>query len=267
VVRELSRGTGLLTALVSQDMDVQVPLPPVRIRQGGGRLRFDDEYFLRSAVQSAELLTSVGLSQGSRILDFGCGPGRLAIGLIAAGWRGSYLGVDVKDPQIKWAKAQITTRFPNFRFIRVDAANARYNPQGSEAHKLPVEDEAVDFICALSVFSHMLSNDTATYLGEFHRALSSGGRAYVTAFVEDGVPDETENPDWLGEWEGELHSVLYSTTHMMRLLEQAGLVLDEFLDDGLLLDSDVRQGKLAQSGLLLSRPGHGAKNLESTVKS
>jgi cyclopropane fatty-acyl-phospholipid synthase-like methyltransferase len=219
-------------------MDAQVPLPPVS-RQGGGRLRFDDEYFLRSAMSSAELLISLGLSPGSRILDFGCGPGRLAIGLIASGWRGSYLGVDVKDPQIGWANTQIRTRFPDFGFIRVDAANARYNPQGSEAHKLPVEDGAVDFICALSVFSHMLSDDTATYLGEFRRALSSGGMAYVTAFVEDGVPDETENPDWLGEWEG------------------AGLVLDQFLEDGLLLDPDVRQGKLAQAGLLLSRPSHG----------
>lgn len=224
-------------------MDLAVPLPPARIRQGGGRHRFDDDYFLDTACSDARFLTSIGLTAGSRVLDFGCGPGRLAIGLIASGWSGSYLGVEAKRVHVDWATADITSRFPDFRFDWVDAANARYNPDGSEPPRLPVDDSSIDLICAFSVFSHMLSDDTKTYLAEFRRALSPAGKAYITVYMADNVPDETENPSWMRAWSGRLHCVLYSTDHLMHLITEAGMVLDEIVhrDDryqtGLILKS------------------------------
>ncbi|HJR93296.1 MAG TPA: hypothetical protein VJ938_12705, partial [Acidimicrobiia bacterium] len=66
-----------------------VPLPPPQIRQGDRQRRFDDDFFVETAERDARLLMSVGLEPGQRLLDFGCGPGRLAIGLIARGWEGS----------------------------------------------------------------------------------------------------------------------------------------------------------------------------------
>jgi cyclopropane fatty-acyl-phospholipid synthase-like methyltransferase len=224
---------------------MHLPLPPTQIRQGGGPLRYDDDYFLESARYDAELLMSVGLRPGSRLLDFGCGPGRVAIGLIASEWSGSYLGVEVQNRHVSWATSDITSRFPDFRFVWVDASNDRYNPDGSEPNRLPVDDAWVDLICAFSVFSHMLSDQTAAYLSEFRRALTSDGKAFITAFVADDVPDETENPPWLGEWKGRLHCVLYSTTHLSRLIQGEGLVLEDMvpMDNrkqvGLLLGVDV----------------------------
>ena len=193
----------------------------------GGPLKYNDDFFVAAALYDAQLLTTVGLEAKSRLIDFGCGPGRVAIGLICSGWHGSYLGVEVKEVHVRWTTAEITSRFPEFRFVRVDAPNARYNPRGSEAHRVPVDDESVDLICAFSVFTHMLSDDTVTYLREFRRALTRNGKALITVFMADGVPAETENPPSLGEAIGRLHRVLYSSDKLRQLIDDAGLTLAE----------------------------------------
>lgn len=56
------------------------------IRQGGGPLRYDDQYFVASAKSDVDRLTAAGLRTGESLIDFGCGPGRIAIGLIASSW-------------------------------------------------------------------------------------------------------------------------------------------------------------------------------------
>jgi SAM-dependent methyltransferase len=210
-------------------MDRSVPLPPVDMRRGNGPLKYDDDYFVESARQDVEHLMNLGLAPGSRLLDFGCGPGRLAVGLIAAGWSGSYMGVEVKDRHVQWATNEITSRFPDFQFIHVDAANERYNPDGSQAPSLPSPDGSVDLIAAFSVFTHMLSDDTKAYLREFRRVLAPDGKAFITVFMAEGVPDETENPPWFGNWEGRLHCVLYSTAYLRDLIGNSGMTLEQAL--------------------------------------
>jgi cyclopropane fatty-acyl-phospholipid synthase-like methyltransferase len=202
------------------------------------------------AKNDAELLTSVGLSPKSRLLDFGSGPGRLAIGLIESGWTRSYLGVELKERSVRWASAEITSRFSDFQFVGVDAHNARYNPEGSESPRLPVDDGSVDFVCAFSVFSHMLSHDTTTYLKEIRRALTPNGFAFITAFVATGVPDETENPEWLGEWAGRLHCVLYSRSYFLELISDSGMTFDRDVDWGGARQADLLL-RAGQGGLLL----------------
>ena len=113
------------------------PSLPSDMRRGNGPLKYDDDYFIESARQDVEHLASLGLVPGSRFLDFGCGPGRLAVGLIASGWSGSYSGVEVSQRQVHWATESITSRFPDYRFVHVDAANDRYNPDGSQIPGLP----------------------------------------------------------------------------------------------------------------------------------
>jgi cyclopropane fatty-acyl-phospholipid synthase-like methyltransferase len=92
-----------------------------------------------------------------------------------------------------------------------------------------VGDESVDMIWAFSVFSHMLSDDTTTYLAEFRRALAPHGKALITVFMADGVPNETENPTWYGNWSGRLHCVLYSTDYIERLISEAGFILERVI--------------------------------------
>jgi cyclopropane fatty-acyl-phospholipid synthase-like methyltransferase len=87
----------------------------------------------------------------------------------------------------------------------------------------------VDLIAAFSVFTHMLTDDTETYLKEFRRVLAPDGKAFITVFMADGVPHETENPPWLGNWSGRLHCVLYSTDYLKDLIATTGKTVGSVL--------------------------------------
>lgn len=111
-------------------MDDSIPLPPTEIRQGSGPLRFDDDRFIETGRGDVTFLQSVGLQSGARLIDLGCGPGRLAVGLISSGWNGSYLGVEVNRRHVAWAEQELTPKFPDYQFVNVDASNA-VQPEGS----------------------------------------------------------------------------------------------------------------------------------------
>jgi len=73
-----------------------------------------------------------------------------------------------------------------------------------------------------------MDEDTAAYLGEVSRLLKPGGRAFVTAFVEEGVPDVEENPAGYGplEWSGPLHCVRFDKAFFEGMVRAAGLEVD-----------------------------------------
>jgi SAM-dependent methyltransferase len=200
------------------------PLPPKGLRMGGAHF-MDDEAFIATAARDVRRLEDLaGLTTSSRLLDWGCGAGRLAIGVREVFGRvEDYHGVDVQKHLIEWADKRLTA--PGFRFTWVDLANARYNPDGSPERTIGAEPASVDVFYAYSVYSHLMADDTEAYLGLMSAALASGGRAFITLFVEDGVPDCEENPEGYGplEWVGPLHCVRYDRAYFERLVAAAGL--------------------------------------------
>lgn len=112
--------------------------------------------FLASVTRDVERLRDwTDLRPESRLIDFGCGPGRLAFGLINVGWfTGEYPGVEVQERRVDWCTRNVTSRYPSYQFVRVGASNERYNPRGSESLRLPAFDSSVDVFCAYSVFTH-----------------------------------------------------------------------------------------------------------------
>ena len=122
-----------------------------------------------------------------RILDIGCGIGRMAVPLTAyLNDNGSYEGVDVVPDCIKWCQRKITRKFPNFQFCLIDVFNYGYNPLGKKLTThfvFPFEDESFDFIFLTSVFTHMLPEDVKRYLSEIHRLLKPAGRCLITYFL------------------------------------------------------------------------------------
>jgi SAM-dependent methyltransferase len=128
-----------------------------------------------------------GLRPDERLLDVGCGTGRVARPLAAYLTAGSYDGVDIVSRSISWCR-RAYRRLPNFRFHHADLFNRAYNPGGAtlaSEYRFPFDDASFDFVLLTSVFTHMLARDTQHYLRELARLLAPGGRVLMTAFLLD----------------------------------------------------------------------------------
>lgn len=211
-----------------------VVLPAKHLRSCGRKFR-DDEHFLASAQAEAErLVERLGLTASSRVLDVGCGVGRLAIGILRRmGAIRAYRGVDVDKEAIRWCRCHITGEHPAFQFFHVDVKHPRYNPSGRELDTrfvLPFDDGEFDVVYLYSVFSHMLPKDIKAYLAEFQRLLSPSGKVFLTAFVEDDVPKVVDNPAGYRKmrWVGPLHCVRYDRRFFESLLAGSGFGVEGF---------------------------------------
>ena len=122
-----------------------------------------------------------------RVLDVGCGIGRVAVPLTGYLSReGSYEGFDIVRSGIRWCNRRIGSSYPNFRFIHVDLKNDLYNlSTGKEARNFifPYADEEFDMVVLTSVFTHMVLEDTDHYLEQIHRVLKPGGACFSTFFL------------------------------------------------------------------------------------
>lgn len=159
------------------------PLVPPRgiANVGGGDFREIGERHLRYFVSLADLKRS------ERILDVGCGIGRMAVPLTDyLEEAGSYEGFDIVREEIQWCRQNITPRFPNFRFRVANICNKEYNPTGwyeASEYKFPYENASFDFVFLTSVFTHMLPAEVDNYLSEIARVIKPGGRCFATFFL------------------------------------------------------------------------------------
>ena len=158
--------------------------PPRRsIFVGPGDFRAVGDEMLGHMVELA------GLRPDSRVLDIGCGIGRLArplAGHLSAA--GSYAGFDVVPEGIDWCRRRIASRHPSFEFRLVDVRNGKYNPAGTDdpaGFRFPWPDADFDVAAATSVFTHLTEAAARNYLREAARVLRPGGRLLATFFVLD----------------------------------------------------------------------------------
>ena len=204
-----------------------MPLPPVALRWGGSRYHSDEEY-LRSARKVARrVIDECGLTRDSRLLDIGCGQGRLLRGVIGElGCVGGYLGLDVHEPSVEWLRSQVNVGFAEFRLLHF--RNDRYNPSIRE-RELPDLGERFEAVVLISVFSHMRLDDISTYLRFIRKSMAENARAFLTAFVEDDVPAEEENPvGYIAPSKGPLHRVRLNRQHFEKMVREAGLQVSVF---------------------------------------
>ena len=125
------------------------------------------------------------LNHKSRILDIGCGLGRLARPLTKYLDEGKYYGMDINKDSINWCQTHYASH-KNFHFEWMDLYSKFYNPTAvrkASAYKFPLEDNSFDFVMLSSVFTHMILNDVDNYLQEIARLLKPGGRCYITYFL------------------------------------------------------------------------------------
>ncbi|BBK38587.1 hypothetical protein STAQ_36650 [Allostella sp. ATCC 35155] len=137
------------------------------------------------------LVDDTGLRPDHRLLDIGCGTGRMAIALAdLLRAPGGYVGFDVWRDGIEWCRREIGARRPEFTFVHADVAEPFLNPGGTQPltdWRFPAADGSIDRALALSVFTHLDGPTTRHYLRELARVLQPDGRALLTFFIVDAV--------------------------------------------------------------------------------
>lgn len=208
-------------------------LPALNQRWCGPEFK-DNSYYLQSAESEAQrLVTHFNCDNMSKVLDIGCGQGRLPIGILRVVGELDYVGIDVNFKSVEWCKRHIESRHPSFLFHHLDITNERYNPQGSsltEDFKFDIPKNSVDIIYLFSVFSHMYENEMRVYLSDFTRILKSEGKLFFTTFVEENVPNVSINPEnyVFEKCSGCLHVVRYEKNYLFSILDESGFVVENF---------------------------------------
>jgi ubiquinone/menaquinone biosynthesis C-methylase UbiE len=118
----------------------------------------------------ADIVQSEGLSAGMRIVDLGCGSGRLA-SVLHERLDVAYLGIDIVEALLDYARRKA----PRFTF--------RLHKQFS----IPAPDGAADMVSAFSLFTHLLHAESFIYIQEAFRVLKPGGKL-VFSFLEFAEP-------------------------------------------------------------------------------
>lgn len=158
-----------------------MPQPPAEMLYvGDGDYRAIGAEFLERLVQDA------ALQPGDRILDLGCGIGRLALPLTQFLESGSYDGVDPVSSGIAWCTSTISPVYPNMCFQHLNLRHPLYNPAGALETvntRLPFENGSFDLICMISVLTHLEAPEALHYAAEAARLLAPGGRCFATAFL------------------------------------------------------------------------------------
>lgn len=184
VVRRISRRIWFLPVdMIESLTGARGPMVPPR-----GRIFIGSGDFVRTGEEiKKQLIDLGGLQPGSRVLDVGCGIGRVAVPLTDfLDDKGSYEGFDIVKSAIRWCTQKIHSSYPNFRFTHIDLKNDLYNLGTNKEAKdfvFPYDDGEFDLVFLTSVFTHMVLADVENYLEQIHRVLKPGGTCFATFFM------------------------------------------------------------------------------------
>lgn len=115
-----------------------------------------------TANSAAYLLPS--LRPGMRMLDVGCGPGTITVGLAATVAPGEVVGIDASEDVLRVARANASA---------ADAPKSLSFQEG-DVYRLPFEDDSFDVVHAHQVLQHL--GDPVAALQEMRRVCRSGGQ-------------------------------------------------------------------------------------------
>ncbi|MYC29515.1 MAG: methyltransferase domain-containing protein [Chloroflexi bacterium] len=126
---------------------------------------FSDEFmeiYRRYTAETSAAYLLPHLRPGLRVLDFGCGPGAISVGLAKAVDPGELHGVDMEESQIDLARRVAKTAAQANAFFHVGDVTA-----------LDFEDNSFDLAHCHNVLMHV--PDTRAVLDEVKRVLKPGG--------------------------------------------------------------------------------------------
>lgn len=208
-----------------------LPLPPARLRLVVGGTT-DASWFLESGRATAETIRAAAARHGAdlgeieRLLDFGCGCGR-----VTRHWRNlgaAVHGSDYNAELVDWCRRNLS--FATFTTNRL-------------APPLPLSSESVDVAHAVSVLTHLPEDLQQAWLAELRRVLRPGGLLLVTTHgdryldrLDADERDSYERGELVVRWESVAGTNLCTAFHPERYVREklAGgeLELLEFAPEG-----------------------------------
>jgi SAM-dependent methyltransferase len=189
----------------------------------------------------------VQLKKNDRVLDVGCGIGRMAVPLTSyLSQKGEYWGFDTTRKSIKWCNKYIAARFGNFHFQHIDIYNKVYNPKGkcfAKHLQFPYQSDYFDFVFLISVFTQMLLEDVENYMSEISRVMKPHSRCFITYFL---LNNESENL---------IHEGASAVDFKYKL--NKGLTINESEPErSIAYDEDFVRGLYVKYGLRIIEPIH-----------
>ena len=164
---------------------MHAPVPPSHLLAGVG-----SGDFWQNGFRVAELIRQYAdLRNDDRVLDVGCGLGRVAWPLAQSlGEAATYDGIDAVRDYVDWCRGGLGLDPARFRFHHLDVHSSFYNPGGTirpETLRFPFDDGAFTLVIAVSLFTHLSAPAAAQYLREIARVLGPGGRLFASFFILD----------------------------------------------------------------------------------
>ncbi len=215
-------------ASASQAQGAPIPPPDLIARTGGRRRGRSDEWF-RDFYERAGRERKAGITEvlpddwsfeGKRVLDFGCGSGRVLRAFLPEAGSGEFWGCDLHGPTIAWLDEHLS---PPLHFYVNDRIPT------------PHPDGYFDLVYAISVFTH-ITHEWSAWLLELHRILKPDGLLLATILGPESwgrllsePPDENglgmcvqnigQRPDDKGSGPRVLHSPWWLRSHWGRAFE------------------------------------------------
>ncbi len=158
------------------------------------------------------------LKPGFRVLDAGCGPGTITLGLARAVAPGEVIGIDIEASQFVAAREQATQEGLNVTL------------RTASIYQLPFEDRSFDAVFSHDVLQHI--SDPPAALAELRRVIKPGGVIGIRAGDMGGIliDSEFEGPakalaSYLARREKD-EGDIYIGRKLPRLLRKAGFKIE-----------------------------------------